>query len=86
MGEMHASHDVDDVDVPNCRAKIADFVRERDHRREQCIRRVLDHLGRSGVGQQSGHAWCEGSIELFQSGVGPLIDSAQDQAVCAQSL
>ena len=43
---VQAAHHVDDVDVADGGAQVGDLVRERDHRRQQRVRGVLDHLRR----------------------------------------
>ena len=64
---VHAAHHVDDVDAPDRRAELRDLVRERDHRREQRVRRVLDHLRRARVACRSAGSPAEGRVQLVEA-------------------
>ena len=77
---MKAAHHVDDVDVPDGGTQVGELVRERDHRRQERVRGVLDRLRRRHRRPDPRHVR-KPFVEVLEDLGGALVVAAEDQAV-----
>lgn len=62
-------------------AQPGDLIGERDHGRQHRVRRVLDHLRRSGIGDDAGHGVVETRVQDARGFVRALVDAPEDKPV-----
>ena len=74
---MHAAHDLDCVDVADCRAQPCDFVGVRDHCGQHGVGRVLDHLCGRRIGHDARHRLVECRVDVAQDVMGAAVDAAK---------
>jgi len=78
---MHATHNIDRIDLFGCGAESGDLIGKGDQRRKYGIRCVLDHLRRLGISQEAWHGRIKARVQQLENLVRAGVNAAEHQPV-----